>query len=277
MQLQKVKYFIEVAKQGSFTKAAKTFYISQPALSKQIKLLEDELGFSLFVRTSRGLTLTEKGTALYQDMEPLFQRMEQLLYQHKHQDVLRFGSTPLLSSYFLHQYYHKFESMQFHVTAIEDDSRDLIPLLQRKDIDAAIVQDIESVPDLYSKKLFQDEFVAAVPTNLPIAQQTVLTMEDCLTFTQIIPPASGSPLHQRLREIYKAYHFQGDIVETHYQAMVGLVSLGIGVAYIPRVMAAQIDYKGVVFIPIEGSPLTRTMYLYATSAAKLAYLFNTFS
>ena len=65
--LQKLNAFIEVAKQQSFTKAAEVLYISQPALSKQMRKLEDELGFSLFNRDSYGVELTEKGRGMVEE------------------------------------------------------------------------------------------------------------------------------------------------------------------------------------------------------------------
>lgn len=59
--------FIRVADAGSFNKAAEELFISPPAVIKQINLLEAQLGLTLFVRTHRGLKLTEAGKSLYQD------------------------------------------------------------------------------------------------------------------------------------------------------------------------------------------------------------------
>ncbi|MYL33613.1 LysR family transcriptional regulator [Pontibacillus yanchengensis] len=276
MNLHKLNYFIEIAKQRSYTKASKKLYVSQPALSKQMKLLEEEMGFPLFTRSAKGLELTEKGLSLYRDIEPLLNQLDHVVHQYQNHDTIRFGSTPLLSSYFLHKHYHKLEYTNFQVTAIEDDSQDLIPLLKANEIDAAIVQDIQSVKGLSSTLLFEDEFLAAIPSNSPIASQSSVTLEECFTQKQIIPP-KGTSLHEKLQHIMAKNQFKSDVLETHYQAMAGIVSLGTGIAYLPEMMAKQIEYRGVTFLPIKGRPLKRDMYLYAITPSMLDFLFDKLS
>ena len=63
MQYQRIRYFLQAAESGSFSRAAKQMYISPQALAKQISLLEEELGGALFVRTSQGVSLTGLGEA----------------------------------------------------------------------------------------------------------------------------------------------------------------------------------------------------------------------
>ena len=64
MNLRQLQYFIEIAELRSFTRAAEVLHIAQSALSRQIRLLEDELGANLFNRLDRGVTLTEAGDLL---------------------------------------------------------------------------------------------------------------------------------------------------------------------------------------------------------------------
>lgn len=77
MKLSQIDYFIEVAQQLSFTAAAKSLYISQPALSKQIALLEEELDTQLFLRNSRKVTLTAAGKQFEKDLIELRQQLEE--------------------------------------------------------------------------------------------------------------------------------------------------------------------------------------------------------
>lgn len=70
--LSQYKIFYEVAKAGNISKAAKALYISQPAISKSISKLEDELDVALFARNSRGVTLTSEGKMLYEHVEAAF-------------------------------------------------------------------------------------------------------------------------------------------------------------------------------------------------------------
>ena len=70
--LEKLEYFYEVAKQGSFKKASQNVYISQPSLTKSIKVLEEAIGEDLFVRFPRGVKLTKRGDILFEFCHDLF-------------------------------------------------------------------------------------------------------------------------------------------------------------------------------------------------------------
>ncbi|GGD05921.1 LysR family transcriptional regulator [Pontibacillus salipaludis] len=273
MKLQKLQYFIEMAKQKSFTKASNKLHISQPALSKQIKLLEEEIGFALFRRSSKGIELTHKGYAFYQDIEPLFFAIEQKVYQHMNHDEIRFGSTPILSSYFLHEHYEKIQNSNIYITAIQDDNRDLLPMIQSGEIDAAIIQDIATAEAVYSRFLFEDRFVAAIPLSYSLASKESVTLEECFQHPQITTP-KGTPFYNRLQERMEEQGMTPDIFETHYHAMAGFVSVGVGIAYLPKMMSRHIEYKGLVFVPIKGEPLKRDMYLHASTKPVLDLLYD---
>lgn len=271
--LHKLKYFIEIAEQRSFTMAAEACFVSQPALSKQMKLLEEELGFALFNRTVRGVELTRKGRSLYEDLLPLFTKIDHTVHLYRQFDHIRFGSTPLLSSYFLPGFYEKLQYTNLHVTVIKDDSRELVPLLKSNEIDAGIVQDTPTIDGLHSMLLFEETFVAAVPISSALSTKQVVSMEECFMYTQILPPAGS--LSKQVKRMMKEKGVETDVLETHYLGMVGLVSLGIGIAYLPKMMAEAIEHKGVTFVPIKGQLLKREMYLYAVSPSILKVLSDT--
>lgn len=79
MTMSQIKYFVTVAKCLSFTKAADQLFISQPALSKHIKKMEEELNIQLFVRTSNGIRLTPAGIALYKGMSDIYDNYIELI------------------------------------------------------------------------------------------------------------------------------------------------------------------------------------------------------
>lgn len=76
MKIEKLYYFLSVAKYQNFTKAAKECHIAQPAISKQMLSLEKELGFALFERKSRRVELTEAGREFYQSISCLIEEYE---------------------------------------------------------------------------------------------------------------------------------------------------------------------------------------------------------
>ena len=92
--------FIVVADLGSFNKAAEALYISAPAVTKQINLLEGSLGLQLFVRTHRGLALTEAGKSLYKDSKYIIQYCKESVERAKRamqekDQVIRIGTSPM--------------------------------------------------------------------------------------------------------------------------------------------------------------------------------------
>ncbi|MFQ3545529.1 LysR family transcriptional regulator [Halobacillus rhizosphaerae] len=274
--LKKLNAFIEVAKQQSFTKAAEALYISQPALSKQMRRLEDELSFSLFNRASYGVELTEKGRGMVDELTPLFGRIHQTVKQYQfHEDKIRFGSTPVLTSYYLPKYFEKLARGNLHVTVVKDDSKDLLPLLEEGEIDAAIIQDTPSYQKLLSSYLLTDHFVAAIPISSPLAGKQEVTLKECLEETQIVP--TKGPLSEKLQIVMRDYEFTGEVVETQYHAMAGLVALGMGIAYLPEMMVQQVEFRGVVFLPIQNTPFKRDLYLYARTYENLDYLNGLFT
>lgn len=83
ISFQHIDYFLTVAESLSFTEASKVLYISQPALSKQIGVLEKELGFPLFIRDRRHVALTPEGASLQRDWKALCNNMESSIYNAK--------------------------------------------------------------------------------------------------------------------------------------------------------------------------------------------------
>ena len=79
MTISQIKYFVTVAKCLSFTKAAEQLFISQPALSKHIRKMEEELNIQLFIRTSNGIRLTPAGSALYMGMSDMYENYIDLI------------------------------------------------------------------------------------------------------------------------------------------------------------------------------------------------------
>lgn len=95
MTLQQIKYVLGVAACGSFNKASEKLYISQPSLSSSVQDLEDELGFAIFKRSSRGTATTEQGALFLADAKELYQNYENLVKKYLHQEKKRFSVSAL--------------------------------------------------------------------------------------------------------------------------------------------------------------------------------------
>lgn len=106
MYIKTIKYVAAIAQEGSFSKAAEKLYISQPALSKCIKKLEDELNTPLFERKGNILELTAAGEVFVQDASSILQLYEKMLRRianlaNMYEDTVHFGISPFYSKYYL--------------------------------------------------------------------------------------------------------------------------------------------------------------------------------
>ena len=101
MELRHLRYFAAVAAHGSFSRAANNLHLTQPALSRQVKDLEDELGVPLLVRGTNAITLTEAGELFYEEARDLLARADQAVQRVRGEarhEVLRVGYGPSLTS-----------------------------------------------------------------------------------------------------------------------------------------------------------------------------------
>lgn len=97
MELYQLRTFVAVANEGNLTKAAKRLNVSQPAISSQIKMLEEELGVALFVRGARGMRLTQAGRMLVEEAERALRAAHDFVSRAQGMNAEIFGSVRLLS------------------------------------------------------------------------------------------------------------------------------------------------------------------------------------
>lgn len=113
MNLKHLSYFVDISKRESFTKAADDIYVSQSALSKSVKSLEQELNVTLIDRTSKSFNLTEEGRILYVEGEKLLQYIDESQDEiiekiHRSRRRLRIGVPPVISTVYFSQLLFRF-------------------------------------------------------------------------------------------------------------------------------------------------------------------------
>src|SRR5690349_10148728 len=131
-KLAQLHYFVITVEAGSMTQAAKTLFISQPALSKQLSLLEKELNCQLFQRKTTGIELTKAGQFFYdkavvilRDAESLAKSMEAF----SSKNTIKIGALPSIGSYFLPSVISKIGSSFKVELTLKDTTQELIDLL----------------------------------------------------------------------------------------------------------------------------------------------------
>lgn len=145
-KLEGYRIFNQVAIEGSFSKAASSMFMSQPAISQTIAQLEEELGVRLFTRLQRGVVLTEEGKLLFQHVNPginLILNGEKKIYDTKNLDEgqLRLGVGDTISRYFLLEYLDKFNRSfpSIKMKIVNKTTTELGKLVKSGDLDLAIV------------------------------------------------------------------------------------------------------------------------------------------
>lgn len=165
MDTHRLKYFLRIAEEGSITRAAAVLGIAQPALSRQIRLLEEDLGITLFERTRRGVHLTEEGERLRSSTAAPLRQLE-LAVRYAGSPLARiergllFGIVPtaagVLAAPLAASVGAAFPNVHFHVAVAETD--DLVERLLKGAIDLAVINPV-SDDRLFHRHLVTEDLV----------------------------------------------------------------------------------------------------------------------
>lgn len=183
LSLRQLRYFLEVAQLHSFTRAAEVLHVAQSALSRQIRLLEDDLGVALFVRVDRGVTLTEAGerlrdrvAALLKDLDAI--RQEVVDSQGIPRGELSVGMPPsmreMITVPLMANFCHEFPQVLLHLQ--EGISIDLAKLVHDGNLDCAVVVDLMALPDLQVVPLLTEQLYLVGPRKLRLRPQRTVTL-----------------------------------------------------------------------------------------------------
>ena len=184
--------FIVVADMGSFNKAAEALYITPPAVTKQMNLLEKDLGLKLFIRTHRGLILTEAGKSLYKDAKYIIEYCKESVERAKRamqekDNVIRIGTSPMTPAAPLIQLWSKVQKeypdiklqMVPYMNSLENAREILKNLGQNIDVVGGIFDEtMLKLRQCAGLELSRQPLCCAVSLNHPLAQKDVLTIQD---------------------------------------------------------------------------------------------------
>lgn len=192
MYNMQLETFIVVADLGSFNKAAEALYITPPAVTKQINLLEKDLGLRLFVRTHRGLILTEAGKSLYKDAKYIIQYCKDSVERAKKvmeekDNVIRIGTSPMTPAQPLvdswAQVQEKCPDIKIQLVPFmnsQENAREILKNLGTNiDVVAGIFDDtMLKLRQCEGLELSWQNICCAVSLNHRLAQKEVMTVED---------------------------------------------------------------------------------------------------
>lgn len=180
----KLKIFYAAASSLSFTKAAEELFISQPAVSKQVKLLELQLGHDLFERQGGKLHLTQAGLVLKQHIEQVLEAEKQLhfdlgMLSNEHKGIFTLGASTTIAQYIIPQVLLKFSAIypKLEVKMLSGNTNDIERAMLDKTIDLGVVEGVSHRSGLRYTHFMDDKLVVVCHQAHPLAQRGEITLE----------------------------------------------------------------------------------------------------
>ena len=248
MTLTELKYIVAVAREKHFGRAADACYVSQPTLSVAIKKLEEELDVKIFERSAGEVSVTPLGEAIVRQAQSVLEQAAEI------KEIAKRGKDPLsgaltlgviytIGPYLLPELVRNSIKMtpQMPLMLQENFTVKLLEMLRTGEIDCAIVAEPFPETGLAMAPLYDEPFMAAVPSNHPLAQQDAVTTTDLKNETMLLL-GSGHCFRDHVLEVCPEFAryasnaegirrtFEGSSLET----IKHMVAAGMGVTLVPR-------------------------------------------
>lgn len=263
MELRHLRYFITVAEELHFGRAAKRLHMSQPPLSQQIRQLEEELGVLLFIRTNRRVQLTPEGTIFLEDARDILARTELAARRVRavangEEGCLRVGfmGYAFMTGYpqALREFRQRYPKVVLEVW--EFSTARQIHMLEAGELDVGLISCLDGVPDFLDSLIFRKEpFMLCLPEGHALAVMDTVPLECLEGVPLILFPRTAQPsLHDALLDSFRKVGVVPDIVQnvTRIETGKALVAAGLGCSIHPASVSRAVR-PGVVYRSLVGT------------------------
>ena len=279
IDLKQLKYFLAVAEEKSFSRAAERLHISQPPLSQQIMKLESELGVKLFARTTRTFELTVAGKALMSEASELLAKMRMTIDTIRQIDRgevgrLRVGIVGSAMWGPIPSLLEEFQSKYPRVTWTIHEFGPTVQYeaLRAKQIDVGFWREPKLNEDdlrndnLRQELCFRENVCVALNEHHPLAKQDAIELTDIASEPMLTLALDKSAFPRYLIQCCVKAGFQPTIFQeaSEPQTLLAMVGAGLGVALLPET-TSRIGWPGVVFVPIRTNPPSANLYITYTT------------
>jgi len=264
LNLNQLRVFYFVAKHLSFTEAAKALYISQPAVTAQVKNFEKWCELKFFKKKGRGICLTNEGETLYRFACQLFEfenRIERSLNDMRRlkKGVLRIGSTRTYARYLMPHMMRHFHQKYPDIKIFLDEGSSLDMSLRLLDLkyEIAFIANVNDDPAITYIPLVEEEVVPILSIHHPLAESRWITIDDC-SQEPIILRETGSGTRQAIDTFFQGHNCELNILmETANTDFIKkLVARGDGISFLVKeAVIEDILRKRLVSVPFESGPL----------------------
>lgn len=285
MNLKQLEYFSAVAEAKSISLAARNLHVAQPPISRQLALLEDELGVCLFLRTNKGVELTEAGRSLYRQSQNLFQDMRMIVDSVRDinagmRGLLKIGmiySNISIALQYLKEFRAQYPQVELYVRL--GSPGDLLEDLNKGDLHLLFLRSSsERGSGLHERILGEDPLELVMIRELdPAPDQASVPLEALKGVPMCL--LRSDDLWGYSNYLIKECQRQGFTPNTTFRCYdtpmaMQLVQAGFGVSYLPRSIVETQPHSGLYTKPIQGisvlsyPTLVRSSNLYYASCVK---------
>ena len=260
MELRQLRYFIAVAEEMHFNRAAERLHIAQPALSQQIQRLERNLKTQLFIRTTRSVEITDTGRVLLEAARRVISEAERAQSQV---ELATLGSTGLLRVGFVssaalsllpgmvNRLHEHLPQVRFQLQ--ENTTEQQIQAVLDGQLDVGIVREIEPIDGIHITALKREALVVGVPETHPLAQRTSVKLAELAGEGFVVFPRNQvSRLYDLISAlcIQAGFHIRIAQEAIQFPTILGLVAARTGIAIVPESLRA-LQIAGVAYLDLN--------------------------
>ncbi|MBU1332949.1 MAG: LysR family transcriptional regulator [Gammaproteobacteria bacterium] len=273
MELRHLRYFVAVAEELHFGRAAELLGISQPPLSQQIQALEQELGVRLFERSNRHVALTDAGRLFLEETRQTLAQVSKSVDVVRRAEQGEIGelqigftsSAPFVSIIPQAVFAFRQAFPAVHLNLQEMTSREVSQALVDKKLQVGMIRPLELPAELDAVELLREPLVALLHAGHPLAgeQEHGLSLAELAAEPFVFFPRSyGSGLYGQLFSLARQAGFSPRITQEAHEALtiIGLVAAGLGVSVLPSSFR-RIRIDGVVFRTLLDADATTAVWL----------------
>ena len=265
MELRHLRYFVAVAEELNFTRAAQRMCTVQPSLSQQIKDLEAEVSVQLLKRTNRKVELTLEGEAFLKEALLCLEHAEKAIDDARQianiqKDQLNIGFVPVaemkIFPYIMPNIRAHFPSIKIHFHSLTD--ADQFRALKKGTIDIAFTRYPDLTEELEHVQIFQEPLALIIPKSSPLAEQRHISIKSFNQQDFVISDEDASPqLHKIIQDFFKRSKLNVNVVQksTNILLNVNLVGMGVGWSLVPAYVIPLLGDKIIVKNTSEPLPM----------------------
>lgn len=271
IELRHLRYFIAVAEELHFGHAAARLNISQPPLSQQIQILEQQIGARLFARTNRSVSLTAAGKQFLADSRQILTQVEDAAARagrlhHGETGELHIGftsSAPFIKavSDTLSTFRRRYPDV--HIQTRETNTREQIVPLNEGALDLGLMRNTRLPETLAWQCILREPLLAMVPSDHPLARQDAVSLAELARQPFVFfDPHVGTGLYDDILGLMRRYGLTPTIAQEVGEAMtiIGLVSSGLGVSILPASFK-RVQLNEMRWLPIVEQDAVSEMWL----------------